>query len=338
MTEQKEVLAPIRKAAILVVLLGEGSSAELLRHLSEEEIRSISMEVAKLKHITPDQAEQVLEEYYAMSSARAQVISGGLDYARRLLQKAFGNDSSRRMVEALVKSVGGDAASFEGLQKTDPKQLAKYIINEHPQTIALILSRLAPSQAATMLASVPPALRSDVAWRMAGLDQISPEVIGRISSIVGEKLKDLGGYSQESYGGVRAVAEICNRMDPNTSNDVLSSIEQQDTNLASTIRNLMFVFDDVVQIDDAGTQELLSRIDRKVLTLALKGTSDELKAHFLRFMSKRAQEMLREDMEVLGAVRIRDVESAQQQIITVIRQLERQGLLSLHGATEQYVE
>jgi len=337
-SEQKEVLSPVRKAAILVVLLGEGTSAELLKQLSEEEVRMISHEVAKLRHISQEQCELVLEEYYAMTSARSQVVSGGVDFAKRVLQKAFGNDSSRKMVESLIKSAGGDSASFEGLQKSDPKQLAKFIINEHPQTIALILSRLAPSQAATMLASVPASLRSDVAWRMAGLDQISPEVIARISSIVGQKIKDLGGYRQESYGGVRAVAEICNRLDPNVSSEVLSDIEQQDTGLAATIRNLMFVFDDVVHIDDSGMTEILSRIDRKILPLALKGTTEELKSHFFKFMSKRAQEMLREDMEVLGAVRIREVEAAQQQIIAVIRQLEQQGVIALHGTAEQYVE
>lgn len=338
MPEQKEVLSPIRKAAILVILLGEGASAELLKQLSDEEVRLLSLEVAKIRHIQPDQAEQVLEEYYAMTTARAQVVTGGLDFAKRVLQKAFGNEPSRKMVESIVRSVGGDTASFEGLQKTDPKQLAKFIINEHPQTIALILSRLAPSQAATLLASVPNSLRSDVAWRMAALDQISPEVIARISTIVGQKLKDLGGYSQESYGGVRAVAEICNRMDPEASNEVLADIEQQDLNLATTIRNLMFVFEDVIKIDDAGMTEILSRIDRKVLTLALKGTNEELKNHFGRFMSKRAQDMLREDMDALGPVRIREVEGAQQQIIAVIRQLEQQGILALHGSSEQYVE
>jgi flagellar motor switch protein FliG len=338
MSEQKEVLSLKRKAAILVVLLGESASAELLKQLSEEEVRAISLEVARIKHIYPEHAEQVLEEYYAMITARAQVVTGGVEYAKRILQKAFGSESSRKMVETLVKSVGGDAASFEGLQKTDPKQLAKFIINEHPQTIALILSRLAPSQAATLLSSVPSTLRSDVAWRMAALDQISPEVIARISTIVGQKLKDLGGYSQESYGGVRAVAEICNRMDPEASNEVLADIEQQDPNLATTIRNLMFVFEDVIKIDDNSMTEILSRIDRKILTLALKGTNEELKAHFGKFMSKRAQDMLREDMEALGPVRIREVEGAQQQIIAVIRQLEQQGILTLHGSSEQYVE
>lgn len=334
----KEAMPPLRKAAIVVIALGESTSAELFKHLSEEEIRQISQEVARIRRLSTEDADQVLEEFYQRVKARSYVTQGGLDYAKRVLQQALGPESSRKVLDAVMKSMGSELANFEGLQKTDPRQLAKFVLNEHPQTIALILSHLAPGPAAALLVALPPGLRSDVALRMASLEQISPEVIQRIAAIVSEKLKSLGGYSRETYGGIRAVAEICNRMDPNVSKEVLDDIEQQDSALAGTIRNLMFVFDDILSVDDMGMTELLSRLDRKVLTMALKGTSEELKGHFLRFMSKRSQDMLREDMEALGPVRIRDVEAAQQQVIAVLRQLEQQGIINLHGAGEQYIQ
>jgi len=224
------------------------------------------------------------------------------------------------------------------LQKADPQQLAKFVHSEHPQTIALVLSHLNPSQAASLLISLPGNLRADVGLRMANLDQISPEVIHKIAAVLGQKLKALGEFSRESYGGVRAVAEMFNRLDSGTSKDILENIEAHDSGLAETIRHLMFVFEDMLMIDPNGIKEVLAKIDRKVLTLALKGTSDQLRNHFLEAMSQRGAEMLREDMDAVGPVKIKDVEAAQQQIIAVVRQLETEGVVSLKGAVgEQYV-
>jgi flagellar motor switch protein FliG len=238
----------------------------------------------------------------------------------------------------LLKQLGADAANFDALQKADPQQLAKFIHNEHPQTIALVLSHLNPSQAAGLLFSLPNDLRADVALRMANLDQISPDIISKIASIIGQKLKALGEMSRESYGGVRAVAEMFNRLDSSCSKDILENIESSDPTLAETIRHLMFVFEDLLLIDQNGIKEILGRIDRKILTVALKGTSDQLKDHFLECMSQRGAEMLREDMEALGPIKIKEVESAQQQIIAVVRQMEAEGAISLKGAVgEQYV-
>ncbi len=327
-----------QKAAVLMVTLGEELSGLVLKHLEEDEVAAIGKEVARIPAITAVEAEGILDEFYQMSMAQDYVLKGGIEYARKMLVNAFGPEMATRILDRLVKLLGHDTASFDALQKADPQQLAKFIHSEHPQTIALILSHLGSSQAAGLLFSLPPEIRADVALRMANLEQISPDIISKIAGIIGQKLKALGELSRESYGGVRAVAEMFNRLDSATSKEILDTIETQDPNLAETIRHLMFVFEDLLLIDQNGIKEVLARVDRKLLTVALKGTSDQLKNHFMQCMSQRGAEMLREDMEALGPVKIKEVEAAQQQIIAVVRQLEAEGVLSLKGAVgEQYV-
>ena len=332
------ILPGLRKAAILLVVLGDQASAEFVRQLSEEEVQHVSKEVARISAITPEQAETVLEEFYQTTIARDFVVKGGLDYARNMLVSAFGPDAAKRIIDRLTKALGNEAISLDALQKADPQQLAKFVHSEHPQTIALVLSHLELAQAAALLVSLPANLRADVAMRMANLDQISPEIIHKIAAVIGQKLKALGEFSRESYGGVRAVAELLNRLDSSTSKGILEHVEQQDTTLGETIRHLMFVFEDMLMIDPNGMKEVLAKIDRKVLTVALKGTSEQLKNHFLQAMSQRGAEMLREDMDALGPIKLKEVEAAQQQIIAVVRQLESEGVLSLKGTVgEQYV-
>lgn len=337
-TTKEEAIPGLRKAAMLLVVLGEQSSADLLQQLSEEDVQKVSREVARITAISGEQSENVLQEYHHLATAGDYVARGGVDYARKLLMRAFNPDIAKRLLDRLTKALGSEAASFDAIQKADPQQLAKFIHNEHPQTIALVLSHLNSTQAAALLNSLPPGLRSDVAQRMASLDQISPEVILKIAGVIGQKLKTLGEFSRESYGGVRAVAEMLNRLDSTSSREILTHIDQQDTNLAETIRHLMFVFEDLLLIDPMGLKEVLSKVDRKVLTVALKGTSEQLRTQILSSMSQRGADMLREDMEALGPVKIKDVEAAQQQIIAVVRQLESEGVLSLKGTVgEQYV-
>jgi len=335
---EAETLPSLRKAAILLVALGEGSSAELLQQLNEEEVQKVSREVAKLTAISAEQAESVLEEFHNIATAGDYVARGGIDFARKLLMRAFEPEHAKRLLDRLTKALGADAASFDAIQKADPQQLAKFIHNEHPQTIALVLSHLNYSQAAALLTSLPAAMRPDISQRMASLDQISPEIILKIAAVIGQKLKALGEFSRESYGGVRAVAEMLNRLDSASSKGILDNIEQQDANLAETIRHLMFVFEDLLLIDPLGLKEVLGKVDRKLLTIALKGTSEQLRNQILSCMSQRGAEMLREDMEALGPIKIKEVEAAQQQIISVVRQLESEGVVSLKGAVgEQYV-
>lgn len=333
-----EMLPGMRKAAILLVILGDQSSAEIIRQLSEDEVQMVSREVARISSISPEQAESVLEEFNQMTMAREYVVKGGIDYAKKMLLNAFGPEAAKKLMDRLSKSLGSDAVNFDALQKADPQQLARFIHSEHPQTIALVLSHLNPSQAAGLLSSLPQEMRADVAWRMANLDQISPEIILKIAGIIGQKLKSLGELARESYGGVRAVSEMFNRLDSSTSKEILDKIEQQDATLVGTIRHLMFVFEDLLLIAPASLKEVLAKVDKKVTTTALKGTSDQLRDHFMQCMSQRGAEMLREDMDALGPLKIKDVEAAQQQIIAVIRQLESEGVLSLKGTVdEQYV-
>lgn len=291
-----------------------------------------------MQTLSPEEAEGVLDEFYQMSIAHDYVLKGGIDYARKVLVNAFGSDHAKRMLDRLMKQISSETLSFDALQKTDPQQLAKFIQSEHPQTIALILSHLNSSQAAGLLSSIPAEMRSDVALRMASLDQISPEIVSKIAAVIGTKLKSLGELSREAYGGVHAVAEMCNRLDSTTSMEIVDYIEQSNPILGETIRHLMFVFEDILLLDVTAIKEILAKVDRKILAVALKGTSDQMKSHMLQGMSQRGAEMLREDMDSLGPTKIKEVESAQQQIIAVVRQLETEGVLSLKGSSgEQYV-
>jgi len=335
---EAELLPGLRKAAILMVMIGDEASSNILRQLDEDEIEEISREIARVQTLTSDQAEGVLEEFYQMAVAHNYVVKGGIDYARKVLMQTFGPEQAKKMLDRLVKSLGNETLSFDALQKTDPQQLAKFIHSEHPQTIALVLSHLNPSQAAGLLFSLPVELRADVALRMANLDQISPEIISKIAVVIGSKLKTLGELSREAYGGVHAVAEMFNRLDSNTSREILDKIEQVNPTLVETIRHLMFVFEDLLLLDINSVKEVLAKVYRKILTTALKGTSEQMKNHMLQAMSQRCAEMLREDMEALGPIKIKEVEASQHQIIAVVRQLESDGTISLKGTSgEQYV-
>jgi len=336
--QNPEILSGPRKAAVLLVLIGDAASAELIKQLSDDEVQLVSREIARIRTITSEQAENILEEFYQMVVAKDFVVKGGIDYAKKILMNAFGPEVAKKMLDRLVKALGNDVANLDILQKAEPQQLAKFIHSEHPQTIALVLSHLNPSQAAALLASLPPGMRSDVALRMASLDQISPEIVSKIANIIGEKLQALGEFSRQSYGGVRAVAEMFNRLDSVTSKEILEVIEERNAPLVETIRHLMFVFEDLLLIDQNGIKEILGRVDRKILTVALKGTSEQLRSHFLEGMSQRGAEMLKEDMESLGPIKVRDVEAAQQQIIAMVRQLEGEGVINMKGSVgEQYV-
>src|SRR6266403_278163 len=243
---ESELIPGIRKVAILMVMIGHDASSSILRELDEEEVQHIGREIARVQTLTSEEAEGVLEEFYQMGVAHDYVVKGGIDYARKVMNTAFGPEQSKRMLDRLMKTLGNETLSFDALQKTDPQQLAKFIHSEHPQTIALILSHLNPSQAAGLLESLPAEIRSDVAVRMANLDQISPDIITKIANVIGSKLKTLGELSREAYGGVHAVAEMFNRLDSNTSKEILDDIEKANSTLVETIRHLMFVLKDLL--------------------------------------------------------------------------------------------
>lgn len=335
---ENEIFSGLKKAAITMVALDDTVASRIFRLLSEEEVQALSREISGLRQVSAAQAERVLQEFHELELAHQHLSSGGIEYAKRLLNSAFGPDRARSIIDRLVKSVGPDVATFDSLQKADPQQVAKFIQSEHPQTIALVLSHLNSSSAAGMLVALPQEIRADVAMRMARLEQISPDIVRRIARILEEKLRSLGEFSRESYGGVPAVAEMFNRLEANAGQELLEELEEGDSEIGGAIRNLMFVFEDLLLIDSMGMREILSRVDKKVLTIALKGTSEKLRDHFFGNMSERGSAMLNEDMEAMGPIKIREVEASQQEIIKIVRQLESEGVLSLKGTVgEQYV-
>ncbi len=332
-----ENLKGAKKAAALCIILGDEVSSTMLKYLWEDEIEEIGKEISGLNNVPPDLAEAVLEEFHNMSLARDYISSGGLEYAKKLLVKALGTDGSRRIIDRVTKSLE-TSVGFNALQKADPQQLSRFLQNEHPQTIALILAHLDPSQGAALLASLPESSRSDIAIRMANLGEIPPEVIKRISLILDQKLNALGSYSRESIGGARAVAELVNKMDRSAGRSILERVEVENPELAVEIRNLMFVFEDIMLLDPAGMREILQRVDKKTLTLALKGTNAELQAQCFKNMSSRAVEMMKEDMEAMGAIRVKDVEKSQHEIVEVVQRLEEEGVISIRGGSgDEYV-
>jgi flagellar motor switch protein FliG len=332
-----QALTGVRKAAVFTLLLGEECSSEVVKYLHEDEIEQIAREVAVMGDVPPFMSEQILEEFHNMWQAAEYVARGGVEYARKLLVKSLGPEMAKRLLDRLVKSFESTVV-FTALEKADPQQLSKFILAEHPQTIALILAHLKPAQAAQLVGLLPDDVRVDVITRMASLDEISPEVITRISSVIEQRMKSLGGSAHESYGGVRAVAELLNRLDRGVSSPVLEAIEGDAPDLAVSIRNLMFVFEDLAVVDDAAIREIIQRADKKVLTIALKGTTEDIRGRFFKNMSKRAADLVKEEMDVLGAIRLREVEKAQRDIVAIARKLEEEGLLVTGAAAgEPYV-
>jgi len=320
-----------RHVAILLTSIGNDSCAELLRHLEEDEVHQVTREISCLGGVSSDERVAVLERF-AKAIEGPQFHPGGIDYATSLLVTAFGPEAGKRIADRVLKSIGNEAASINSLQKTDPQHLAQVVQREHPQTIALVLSHVGPSHAAKILSALPGDVRVDVVRRMALLDQISPDVVNKIAKTLTARLRSLGETSLESYGGVRAVAEVLNRVDSATSNEILQKINEDNSTLGQTIQNLMFVFDDLLHVDDATLRTLTSKLDRKVLVVALKGCNAQVKKRFGSLMSARAAEMLEEDMAALGPVRIRDVEEAQHSIIATARQLEVDGVITLKSS------
>jgi flagellar motor switch protein FliG len=325
-----EPLTGSRKAAIFLVALGVDMASEIFKFLEEDEVQQISKELASLPRIPSDVTEDVVEEFQRLLVAQTYVATGGVEYAKRLLVKAYGPEMAKRLLDRITRSLE-TTAGFDALQKVDPQQLSKLFQSEHPQTIALVLAHLDASTAAATLEHLPETQRSDIALRMSSLQTISQDVIRRVSVVLDQKLKNFGDYSRQAVGGVRAVAEICNRLDRETSRKMLEQIESVEPDLALEIRNRMVTFDDLLLVDDISIREILQRVDRKVLTLSLKGTIQELQDRFFTNMSSRAVEMMKEEMDYLGQVKVKDVSNAQREIIDIMRDLDDKGIIHLSG-------
>jgi flagellar motor switch protein FliG len=331
-------LTGLTKAAILLVLLGEEAASAIYRNLPQQELHEVSQAIASIGLIHPDTARQVLEEYHGMALTQEYLAQGGREYASRLLVKAFGEDGAKNLLESVSRAQELSASKLDSLQKADPQQLAKFLESEHPQTIALILAHLEAKQASALLMKLPEATRAEAVRRMAQLRQFSPEMAQKVSMVLHKRMQSLGEQSRRAYAGIQGVAELLNRMDPATGKVILESIERNDPGLTMSIRNLMFTFDDLLGVSDAGIRELLSQVDKKTLSMALKVVPDELRDHIFKTMSMRAVQMLKEDMEVLGPVRTRDVTKAQQEVVALARKLEAEGKMVLKAEGEdEYV-
>jgi flagellar motor switch protein FliG len=328
----------VRMAATLFVLIGEETAAEVFKFLNEAEIEAISREISNVGHIPAEEAEKSAEELYNVLLANRFVSEGGVDYAKKIIQRTLGGSQARRLLDRLSSSYVASNA-FEAIDRLNPVQLSQFVQNEHPQTIALILAHLAPSSSAVLLEALPDELQADVAVRMASLETISPEIIKGISTVLEEKLKPVGTYAHnQAYGGIRAVAELLNKMERRRSRGVLEKIENEKPEIANSIRELMFVFDDITTLDDQAIREILQRIDKKTVAQALKGATDQQQQQFFRNMSGRAVEMMKEEMDIMGPVKIKDVHAAQQRIVEIVRKLEEEGIISIGpGGGDEYV-
>ena len=331
-------ISGLRKAAIVLVALGPVDGAKVLRSIPEQDADKLARAIAELDQLSREEVQGAMEDFHRSLLTDRLLIKGGLQYAEEMLTEAYGATVARQLLTRLEKSIGSESATFDNFSKTDPQQLARLVQDEHPQTIALILSHLKPTQAAALLRGLPMEIRSPVATRMADLDQISPEVVRSIATVIDQKLRNVEQLSRAAYGGVKAVAEIFNRLEANACTELMTAVESKNQSLFESIRGFMFVFADLENLDTAALTLLVSRAPRNDLMLALKGGREATRQKILATQSQRAANMMRDDLEAMGAVRRRDVDAAQQAMIALAREMEKEGIISLSaGADDQYV-
>jgi flagellar motor switch protein FliG len=332
-----EELTGKQKAAVLVIALGQEASIKLLKHLSEEEIESITLEIASFRNVSSELQEKVFEEFYNLMIARDYLAQGGMEYARKLLDQALGTQKTDEILGKLSTFLR--VAPFDFLKRTDKEQLISYIQTEHPQTIALILAFMEPKGAADLLSKLPQEIQPDVAQRLATMDRTSPEIVREVERVIEQKVSAVVTSELAVAGGVQDLVEVLNMVDRSTEKSIMEALEDRDPELADEIKRLMFVFEDVRTLDDRTVQRVLQEIpDKKDLAIALRGVSDEVKNKLLRNMSKRAAATLQEDMDFMGPMRLKDVEDAQQRIVEVIRKLEESGdIIIERGGEAQYI-
>ena len=310
----------IQKAAILLIALGPEKSASIFKHLKEDEIEELTLEIANTRSVSPQTKESVLNEFYQVCLAQQYIAEGGIGYAKELLDKALGSDKAQEVITKLTASL--QVRPFEFVRKTDPSQVLNFIQDEHPQTIAMILSYLSPAQSAMILGALTPEKQADVAKRIAKMDRTSPDVIKEVERVLERKLSSLINQDYTIVGGVDAIVGILNTVDRGTEKHIMESLEIEEPELADEIRKKMFVFEDILLLDDRAIQRVLRDVDNNDLAVALKGANEEVQNVIFKNLSKRLAAMIREDMEFMGPVRMKDVEEAQQKSVGIIRKLE----------------
>ena len=310
----------VQKAAILLIALGPEKAATIFKHLKEEEIEELTLEIANTRSVSPQTKEDVMMEFYQICLAQQYIAEGGSGYAKELLEKALGAEAAQTVIMKLTASL--QVRPFEFVRKTDPSQLLNFIQDEHPQTIAMILSYLAPGQSALVLGALPPEKQADVAKRIALMDRTSPDVIKEVERVLERKLASLVNQDYTIVGGVDSIVSILGNVDRGTEKHIMESLEIEEPELADEIRKKMFVFEDILLLDDRAIQRVLREVDNADLELALKSTMDEVQNVIFKNLSKRLAAMIKEDMDFMGPVRMKDVEEAQQKIVGIIRRLE----------------
>ena len=313
-------LTGVQKAAVLLITLGPEKSASIFKHLKEEEIEELTLEIANTRSISPQEKEDVLNEFYQVCLAQQYIAEGGIGYAKELLEKALGEQKAQDVITKLTASL--QVRPFEFIRKTDPSQVLNFIQDEHPQTIAMILSYLSPAQSAMILGALTPEKQADVAKRIAMMDRTSPDVIKEVERVLERKLASLLNQDYTIVGGVDAIVDILNTVDRGTEKHIMESLEIEQPELADEIRKKMFVFEDILLLDDRAIQRVLRDVDNNDLGIALKGANEEVQNVIFKNLSKRLSAMIKEDMEFMGPVRMKDVEEAQQKIVGIIRKLE----------------
>ena len=324
----------IQKAAILLIALGPERSADIFKHLKEDEIEELTLEIANTRSVSPQVKEDVLNEFYQICLAQQYIAEGGIGYAKELLDKALGEDRAKEVITKLTASL--QVRPFEFVRKTDPSQLLNFIQDEHPQTIAMILSYLTSAQAALVIGALPPEKQADVAKRIAMMDRTSPDVIKEVERVLEKKLSSLVNQDYTIVGGVDAIVNILNTVDRTTEKHIMESLEIEEPELADEIRKKMVVFEDILLLDDRAIQRVLRDVDNADLGVALKAANEEVQNVIFKNLSKRLAAMIKEDMEFMGPVRMKDVEEAQQKVVSVIRKLEDSGeiVISRGGGDE----
>ncbi len=315
-----EELTGVQKDAVLLIALGPEKSADIFKHLKEDEIEELTLEIANTRSVSPQLKEKVLNEFYQVCLAQQYIAEGGIAYAKELLDKALGGDRAQEVISKLTASL--QVRPFEFVRKTDPSQVLNFIQDEHPQTIAMILAYLTPAQAAMIMGALSPEVQADVAKRIATMDRTSPDVVKEVERVLERKLSSLINQDYTVVGGVDAIVNILNTVDRSTEKHIMESLEIEEPELADEIRKKMFVFEDIMLLDDRAIQRVLRDVDNNDLAVALKGSGEDVQNTIFKNLSKRLASMIREDMEFMGPVRMKDVEEAQQKIVGVIRKLE----------------
>lgn len=332
--ENREDISGLQKAAILLIALGPEKSASIFTHLNEDEIEQLTLEIANTRSVSTDTKDQVMGEFYDICLAQKYISEGGINYAKELLEKALGHEKAMDVIGKLTASL--QVRPFEFVRKTDASQLLNFIQDEHPQTIALILSYLSSSQASAIISALSPDKQADVAKRIAQMDRTSPDVIKEVEKILEKKLSSLVNQDYTIVGGVDSIVDILNTVDRGTEKHIMESLEIEEPELADEIRKKMFVFEDILSLDDKSIQRVLREVDNNELAIALKGANEEVQNVIFNNLSKRLVTMIKEDMEYMGPVRMKDVEEAQQKIVNIIRKLEDAGeiIISRGGGDE----